>query len=235
MMKELTVKNIENEGIVKMYTLQFSDANLSEFEKFVQRFKDSGELNRDYQIIIYALSKISNNGALERYFRPEGKMNDRVCALPVDSGKLRLYCLRITDKILIIGNGGLKGLGFGRSVAKNLYLPEPQNDFILAVLGEELGFIGFVILMLVYIILITRLIMIALKARDRLGFYLATGVAVMLGLQVIINVAVVTSSMPATGITLPFISYGGTSVWSFMLAIGIALNISKGKRKAVRR
>ena len=108
MMKELTVKNIENEGIVKMYTLQFSDANLSEFEKFVQRFKDSGELNRDYQIIIYALSKISNNGALERYFRPEGKMNDRVCALPVDSGKLRLYCLRITDKILIIGNGGLK-------------------------------------------------------------------------------------------------------------------------------
>lgn len=108
MMKELTVKNIENEGIVKMYTLQFSDANLSEFEKFVQRFKDSGELNRDYQIIIYALSRISNNGALERYFRPEGKMNDRVCALPVDSGKLRLYCLRITDKILIIGNVGLK-------------------------------------------------------------------------------------------------------------------------------
>ena len=108
MMKELTVKNIENEGIVKMYTLQFSDANLSEFEKFVQRFKDSGELNRDYQIIIYALSKISNNGALERYFRPEGKMNDHVCALPVDSSKLRLYCLRIIDKILIIGNVGLK-------------------------------------------------------------------------------------------------------------------------------
>ena len=96
-MKELTVKNIENEGIVKMYTLQFSDANLSEFEKFVQRFKDSGELNRDYQIIIYALSKISNNGALERYFRPEGKMSDRVCALPVDSGKLRLYCLKTTQ------------------------------------------------------------------------------------------------------------------------------------------
>lgn len=107
-MKEITVKNIENEGVVKMYTLQFSDANLSEFEKFVQQFKDSGELKRDYQIIIYALSKISQNGALERYFRPEGKMNDRVCALPVDSGKLRLYCLRITDKILIIGNGGLK-------------------------------------------------------------------------------------------------------------------------------
>jgi cell division protein FtsW len=69
--------------------------------------------------------------------------------------------------------------------------------------------------------------MIAMRAKDRLGFYLATGVAVMLGLQVIINVAVVTSSMPATGITLPFISYGGTSIWSFMMAIGIALNVSK--------
>ena len=142
---------------------------------------------------------------------------------------------QVSQGLIALGNGGLKGLGFGRSVAKNLYLPEPQNDFILAVLGEELGFIGFVILMLVYIILITRLIMIALKARDRLGFYLATGVAVMLGLQVIINVAVVTSSMPATGITLPFISYGGTSIWSFMIAIGIALNVSRGKRKAVRK
>lgn len=65
-------------------------------------------MKRDYQIIIYALSKIAENGALERYFRPEGKMNDNVCALPVDSGKLRLYCLRISDNILVIGNGGIK-------------------------------------------------------------------------------------------------------------------------------
>ena len=107
-MKDLYVKTIENEGVVTMYTIQFTGEELSEYEKFVQRFKDSAELKRDYQIIIYALSKIANNGALERYFRPEGKMNDNVCALPVDSGKLRLYCLRITDKILIIGNGGLK-------------------------------------------------------------------------------------------------------------------------------
>lgn len=107
-MKDLYVKNIENEGVVTMYTIQFTGEELSEYEKFVRRFKDSAELKRDYQIIIYALSKIANNGALERYFRPEGKMNDNVCALPVDSGKLRLYCLRITDKILIIGNGGLK-------------------------------------------------------------------------------------------------------------------------------
>lgn len=141
---------------------------------------------------------------------------------------------QVSQGLIALGNGGLKGLGFGRSVAKNLYLPEPQNDFILAVIGEELGYIGFVILMLVYIILLFRIFMVALKAKDRLGFYLATGVGVMLGLQVIINVAVVTSSMPATGITLPFISYGGTSIWSFMIAMGIVLNVSK-KRLPRRR
>ena len=134
---------------------------------------------------------------------------------------------QVSQGLIALGNGGLRGLGFGRSIAKNLYLPEPQNDFILAVIGEELGYIGFAILMLVYIVLLFRIFMVALKARDRLGFYLATGVGVMLGLQVIINVAVVTSSMPATGITLPFISYGGTSIWSFMIAMGIVLNVSK--------
>lgn len=138
---------------------------------------------------------------------------------------------QVSQSIIALGNGGIKGLGFGNSISKNLYLPEPQNDFILAVIGEELGFIGFVILMFAYMFLLYRLIVIALKAKDRLGFYLATGVAVMLGLQVIINVAVVTASMPATGITLPFVSYGGTSIWSFMIAMGIALNVSKkGKR-----
>lgn len=134
---------------------------------------------------------------------------------------------QVSQGLIALGNGGIKGLGFGHSVAKNMYLPEPQNDFILAIFGEELGYIGFLILMLVYIFLLCRLMTIALKASDRLGFYLATGVAVMLGLQVIINVAVVTSSMPATGITLPFISYGGTSMWTFMMAMGIALNVSK--------
>ncbi len=134
---------------------------------------------------------------------------------------------QVTQGLIALGNGGLKGLGFGRSISKNLYLPEPQNDFILAIIGEELGYIGFLLLMLLYIILLFRLFMIALRSKDKLGLYLATGVGVMLGLQVIINVAVVTSSMPATGITLPFISYGGTSIWAFMIAMGIALNVSK--------
>ena len=137
---------------------------------------------------------------------------------------------QVSQSIIALGNGGLKGLGFGKSISKNLYLPEPTNDFILAIIGEEWGFIGFLFLMAAYFILLFRLILIALKASDQLGFYLATGVAVMLGLQVVINVAVVTASMPATGITLPFISYGGSSIWSFMIAMGIALNVSRKRR-----
>jgi len=145
---------------------------------------------------------------------------------------------QVSQGLIALGNGGLKGLGFGKSMTKNLYLPEPQNDFILAVIGEELGYIGFLVLMAAYMFMLFRLIKIALEAKDSLGFYLATGVAVMLGLQVIINVAVVTASMPATGITLPFISYGGTSMWSFMAAMGIALNVSRSgtaARKAKRK
>lgn len=137
---------------------------------------------------------------------------------------------QVSQSLIALGNGGLKGLGVGNSITKNLYLPEPQNDFILAVIGEEIGFIGVALLMCVYIILFYQCIMTAARAKDRLGFYLAAGVAIMLGLQVVINVAVVTSSMPATGITLPFISYGGTSIWVFMFSFGILLNISRGQR-----
>ena len=138
---------------------------------------------------------------------------------------------QVSQGLIALGNGGIKGLGLGNSVAKNLYLPEPQNDFILAIIGEELGFIGILILMCVYIYLIWRCLIVANRAKDKFGFYLASGVAIMLALQVIINVAVVTSSMPATGITLPFISYGGTSIIVFAAAMGIVLNISKNNSK----
>jgi cell division protein FtsW len=139
---------------------------------------------------------------------------------------------QVSQSIIALGNGGIFGRGLGNSVAKNLYLPEPQNDFILAIIGEELGFIGVMILLAVYLILIWRCFLVAANARDKLGLYLASGVAIMLGLQVVINVAVVTSSMPATGITLPFISYGGTSLWVFMAAMGILLNISRRKERS---
>ncbi len=137
---------------------------------------------------------------------------------------------QVSQSIIALGNGGFKGLGLGNSISKNLYLPEPQNDFILAIIGEELGFVGIFIMMIIYLVLIWRCIMVSSKAKDKLGLFMAAGIAIMLGLQVIVNVAVVTASMPATGITLPFVSYGGTSLWVFMASMGIMLNISKQGR-----
>lgn len=134
---------------------------------------------------------------------------------------------QVAQSIIALGNGGLTGLGLGNSVSKTLYLPEPQNDFILAIIGEELGFVGVFILMCVYAFLLWRIFLVALGAKDKLGLFLASGIGIMLALQVIINIGVVTSSMPATGISLPFISYGGTSILVFMTAMGILLNISK--------
>ena len=137
---------------------------------------------------------------------------------------------QVVQSLLALGSGGLAGAGLGKSVQKNLYLPEPQNDFILAIIGEELGYIAMLILLAVYLLMIWGGIRIAMNAPDRFGMLLASGVTAMIGIQVILNVAVVTSSMPATGVTLPFISYGGNALWMFMLAMGILLNISRHKK-----
>lgn len=106
--KTAKLEHVNESDSASLYTIIFENNDLSEFSKFMTRFKDNGKLQRDYQLILYALQKILENGALERYFRREGKISDRVCALPIDSGKLRLYCLRLSDKILILGNGGIK-------------------------------------------------------------------------------------------------------------------------------
>ena len=102
------------------------------------------------------------------------------------------------------------GVGLGKSIQKNLYLPEPQNDFILAIIGEELGFVGLLALLTLFCVLLWRCFHVCLNAPDRFGMFLAGGITIMIGLQLILNVAVVTSSMPPTGVALPFISYGGT-------------------------
>lgn len=138
---------------------------------------------------------------------------------------------QVVQSLLALGSGGLFGLGIGKSVQKTLYLPEPHNDFILSIIGEELGLIGIMILMTAYVILIWRGIRICLNAPDMFGMLLSGGIVIMLGFQVIINVAVVTSSMPPTGITLPFVSYGGNALWIFMACMGILLNISKKRKR----
>ncbi len=107
-MDKAQIKYVDGSDKATLYTIEFENESSSELEKFMDKFSNKAELVRDYQLIMLALKHILENGALERYFRPEGKINDNVCALPIESGKLRLYCLRLSDKIVIIGNGGIK-------------------------------------------------------------------------------------------------------------------------------
>lgn len=107
-MSEVELLIVNSSDSCTMYTIQFLSDDRSEFEKFISKFRQDAELNPDFQAIMRFVEQILENGALERYFRREGKMNDSVVALPVLKSKLRLYCLRLTDKILILGNGGVK-------------------------------------------------------------------------------------------------------------------------------
>lgn len=108
MKKNTTLEMVAQSDRVSLYSISFEKDRTTEFERFMLKFESESSLNRDFLRIIYALRKIMEEGALERFFRPEGSMKDTVCALPIESGKLRLYCLRLSDRILIIGNGGIK-------------------------------------------------------------------------------------------------------------------------------
>lgn len=126
-----------------------------------------------------------------------------------------------------IGSGGLWGLGLGQSRQKYLYIPEPQNDFIFSVVCEELGFIGALIILILFAMLIWRGIMISMRAKDKFGTLLGIGLTAQVGLQVILNIFVVTNTIPNTGISLPFFSYGGTSLVMLLVQMGIVLSISR--------
>lgn len=138
---------------------------------------------------------------------------------------------QVIQSLYAIGSGGLFGVGLGDSKQKYLYIPEPHNDFIFAILGEEIGFIGCAIVLILFAVFIWRGILIAMKAPDMFGSLLAIGITSLVGIQVIINVAVVTSSMPATGMPLPFFSYGGTALFMLLCEMGVLLNISRATAK----
>lgn len=134
-----------------------------------------------------------------------------------------------------LGSGGWFGVGLFNSRQKYLFLPFAESDFIFSVIGEELGLVGCIVLMAVFVSLIVLLAKVALGAPDRFGALLVSGVAFVIGIQTLLNIAVVTGSIPPTGLPLPFISSGGTSVMMFMAAIGICLNVlrqSKAPQKA---
>lgn len=126
-----------------------------------------------------------------------------------------------------IGSGGLFGRGFGESIQKLGFVPEAQNDMIYSIICEELGFVGATILMLVFLMLIWRFMVIAVHAPDLFGSLIAAGAMGHIAIQVILNVAVVTNTIPNTGITLPFISYGGTSVLFLLSEMGLVLAVSR--------
>lgn len=138
---------------------------------------------------------------------------------------------QVIQGLYAIGSGGLFGVGLGQSKQKYLYIPEPHNDFIFAVLAEELGFIGCLIVIALFAVFIWRGILTSMKAKDCFGSLLAIGITSLIGMQAIMNIAVVTSSMPATGVSLPFISYGGTSLLILLCSVGILLNISRSSSK----
>jgi cell division protein FtsW len=138
---------------------------------------------------------------------------------------------QVIQSLYAIGSGGLFGTGLGDSKQKYLYLPEPHNDFIFSVLAEELGFVGCLVVFILFAIFIWRGILIAMKAPDMFGSLVAVGITTLVGIQVIINVAVVTSSMPATGMQLPFFSYGGTALFILLCEVGVLLSISRAGAK----
>lgn len=132
-----------------------------------------------------------------------------------------------------LGNGGWFGVGLFNSRQKYLFLPFAESDFIFSIIGEELGYVGCLCLMTVYAVLIFQLFKIGLNAKDRFGCLLACGVGIVIAVQTILNIAVVTGSIPPTGLPLPFISSGGTSVAVFMAAVGVAISVSRHSRREV--
>lgn len=135
------------------------------------------------------------------------------------------------QSLYAIGSGGIFGVGLGESKQKYLYIPEPQNDFIFSILAEELGFVGCTIVIIMFALFIWRGILIAMKAPDMFGSLLATGITTLVMVQVMINIGVVTNSIPNTGMPLPFFSAGGTALIILLGMCGILLNISRASSK----
>ncbi len=133
---------------------------------------------------------------------------------------------QLKQSLLAIGSGGIFGLGPGQSRAKLFYLPDAHTDFILAIFSEELGFVGVLLILALFALLIYRGLLLSLRAPDAFGSYLALGLTLLIGLQASINMGVVTGLFPTKGLSLPFLSYGGSSLLATLLAVGILLNIS---------
>ena len=138
---------------------------------------------------------------------------------------------QLVNSLIAFADGGIFGLGLGNSKQKYLYIPEPHNDFIFSILAEELGFVGCIVVIALFMIFIWRGILIAMRTTDMFGSLIAVGITTLIAFQAIINISVVTATVPTTGMSLPFFSYGGTALLLLLANVGILLNISRSNSK----
>ena len=162
------------------------------------------------------------------WLHPMESFNNQIAFSDGMSG--RDHAWQTVQSLYAIGSGGLLGQGPGNSRQKHLFLPEPQNDFVFSVFCEEMGLIGAVLVLILFALLLWRGFKIAMKAPDKFGCMLALGLTLQIGIQVAINVAVVSNLLPNTGISLPFFSYGGTSILMLMAQMGVVLSVSRQSR-----
>ncbi len=184
-------------------------------------------------LLLFVLWDVSREDPLilDKILKPH--QFNRILAFVDPSRDPSLY-YQTEKSISAIGSGQLTGNGLFQGTLNQLsYLPEPQNDFIFSVVGEEFGFLGCIAVLGVLLFVVFRCIVIAISARDTFSQYLAAGVAGMFAFQTFVNVGVVTGILPNTGISLPFISYGGSSMWTNMIAIGLVQNICKRSSKSL--
>lgn len=134
------------------------------------------------------------------------------------------------NSLYAIGSGGLFGVGLGNSRQKHMYVSEPQNDFIFAIFCEEMGLVGAFVVIVLFVLLVKRAFDIAMRTKDTFASLLVMGIAVQVGLQAALNIAVVTDLIPNTGISLPFFSYGGSSLWVLLVEMGVVLSISRSAK-----
>lgn len=189
---------------------------------FIMLFVAGGKIKHLFGIILPALFTLAIFFIFSSDYRRERMLNF------IDPWKDAADAgYQLIQSFLALGSGGLTGLGLGQSRQKTLYMPEPHNDFIFSIIGEEVGLIGCLFIIGLFLIFIWRGVKVAMNARDTYGKLLAMGITSIIAVQAIINIAVVTGSMPVTGVPMPFISYGGTSLVINLTAMGILLNISR--------
>jgi cell division protein FtsW len=142
---------------------------------------------------------------------------------------------QITQSFLAFGSGGFLGVGLGEGKQKLFFLPEAHTDFVLALVGEELGLLGSAVIILLFALFVIKGFQIANRARVPFGRYLGLGITLLIGVQALVNAGVVTGLLPTKGLTLPFVSYGGSSLVASLLAVGILLSISRDRHGGCER